>query len=234
MKKNIIIIVLSLFIITAGILALRFLFGENEDAWICENGEWVKHGNPSAEKPNMPCGEDKKNEPDNKEEEEENEEKNITVDAPSAGETVNFPFKISGRARVFENIVRVELREKEGEELYEGIAYANSPDIGQFGPFEKEINFLTKEPEGEDVILDVFWDSPKDGSRLDNVSMPLKLAVGETSSVKVYFNREEFDSQNSCDKVGYVERIIPKTKASARAAIELLLGGATEKEVKKY
>ncbi len=29
-----------------------------EDTWICVNGEWIKHGNPSAQKPEKPCGEE--------------------------------------------------------------------------------------------------------------------------------------------------------------------------------
>ena len=52
--KNIIIIVgLVLFFIVFSILALKAL--GNEDDWICQNGQWVKHGNPSAEMPTTPC-----------------------------------------------------------------------------------------------------------------------------------------------------------------------------------
>ncbi len=36
------------------ILILRFAAG-GEDAWICENGSWVKHGNPSYQKPVVSC-----------------------------------------------------------------------------------------------------------------------------------------------------------------------------------
>jgi len=39
------------------IFILRLLSGE--DNWICQNGEWVKHGNPSAQKPTTPCGSSK-------------------------------------------------------------------------------------------------------------------------------------------------------------------------------
>ena len=35
-------------------LGIRFFSGE--DNWICQNGEWVKHGNPEAEKPTIGCG----------------------------------------------------------------------------------------------------------------------------------------------------------------------------------
>jgi micrococcal nuclease len=42
-------------------LSLVFLLGvirlfSGEDDWLCQNGEWVKHGMPSAPKPNKPCG----------------------------------------------------------------------------------------------------------------------------------------------------------------------------------
>lgn len=47
-------------LITAVIVVLvitRFFLGGNEDTWICENGGWVKHGNPQAPKPESGCGE---------------------------------------------------------------------------------------------------------------------------------------------------------------------------------
>jgi len=34
----------------------EILIGGPEDAWICKNGEWVKHGNPSNPIPTEPCG----------------------------------------------------------------------------------------------------------------------------------------------------------------------------------
>lgn len=46
-----------LLIIIIGLFALRFLFGGDEDTWICENGLWVKHGNPSYTKPLRHCDE---------------------------------------------------------------------------------------------------------------------------------------------------------------------------------
>ena len=41
-------------------LGLIFILGlirliSGEDDWICQNGEWVKHGMPSAPKPTTPC-----------------------------------------------------------------------------------------------------------------------------------------------------------------------------------
>ncbi|MFC1688012.1 hypothetical protein ACFL0L_05570 [Patescibacteria group bacterium] len=36
-------------------LLLLFLLRGSEDRWMCDNGEWVKHGNPSGEKPTEEC-----------------------------------------------------------------------------------------------------------------------------------------------------------------------------------
>lgn len=55
------------FIFIFGIIALVFLRG-NEDTWVCEKGEWVKHGNPSFPKPIVSCsGKEIKALPRNKE-----------------------------------------------------------------------------------------------------------------------------------------------------------------------
>ena len=59
MNKTILIILAVVIVVAAAILGVRYFSGE--DNWICQNGEWVKHGNPSAEKPTEPCGETNKN-----------------------------------------------------------------------------------------------------------------------------------------------------------------------------
>lgn len=71
MRKILIIsgIVLGLLLVlTGGFLALRFIFGGNEDTWLCENGQWVKHGNPSSEKPTEGCGESEESKKEESEE----------------------------------------------------------------------------------------------------------------------------------------------------------------------
>ncbi|MFC1653434.1 DUF333 domain-containing protein [Patescibacteria group bacterium] len=58
MKKTILIlglIILSLF-------AARFLFGGSEDTWICQEGEWIKHGNPKDPPPETGCKGEQKEE----------------------------------------------------------------------------------------------------------------------------------------------------------------------------
>ncbi len=47
---KLIIVTVILFIFIFGV---RLLSGE--DDWLCQNGQWVKHGNPSAAMPTAPC-----------------------------------------------------------------------------------------------------------------------------------------------------------------------------------
>jgi len=58
MKKGVstlLIIFIALLIGGGAMLAIRFFAGGPEDDWICVNGQWVKHGNPSSEKPTTGC-----------------------------------------------------------------------------------------------------------------------------------------------------------------------------------
>ncbi|MDD3897243.1 MAG: hypothetical protein PHU04_05420 [Candidatus Peribacteraceae bacterium] len=41
-------------ILSAVMLGVRF-FGTPEDTWLCNDGTWVKHGNPAAPMPEVPC-----------------------------------------------------------------------------------------------------------------------------------------------------------------------------------
>jgi len=48
-----------LILIVIGIVVLfiiRFaVLGGDEDEWRCEDGRWIRHGQPSAPRPNSPC-----------------------------------------------------------------------------------------------------------------------------------------------------------------------------------
>ncbi|KKP86498.1 MAG: hypothetical protein UR90_C0028G0010 [Parcubacteria group bacterium GW2011_GWC1_35_8] len=49
-KRNIILIIAIIF------FALAFArFSSNEDTWLCQNGVWVKHGNPKQSEPITKC-----------------------------------------------------------------------------------------------------------------------------------------------------------------------------------
>ena len=59
MKK----LLLALVVLLLGVLVIMFVifphlgaqFLSGEDGWICQDGEWVKHGNPVGSAPTVPC-----------------------------------------------------------------------------------------------------------------------------------------------------------------------------------
>lgn len=95
---------------------------------------------------------------------------NIEVLSPLMGDEVKSGFVVKGNARTFESSVSIRLLDSEGNVLAESFTLANAPDVGQFGPFEKQLNFQT---ESETGTLEVFQASAKDGSEIDKVIIPL-------------------------------------------------------------
>ncbi len=77
-----------------------------------------------------------------------------------------------GKARVFENVVSIRLKDKNGKILFQGTTNAQSPDVGQFGLFQKEVTFETMQKEG---TLEVYQASARDGSEIDKVTIPVKF-----------------------------------------------------------
>jgi hypothetical protein len=55
MKTTIVILSVLVVILLVAVGALLFLRG-GEDGWLCQNGQWVKHGRPSKPMPQTPCG----------------------------------------------------------------------------------------------------------------------------------------------------------------------------------
>ena len=194
MKKYWHVILLAVIAIVVIVLGVRFFSGE--DDWICQNGEWVKHGNPSAEKPVGNCGKIIENqqaipienqsqvaekintekEINQTENQSKAEEANIIVSSPIENATVSSPFNVEGKARVFENVVSIRLEDKDGKILFQGTTNAQSPDTGQYGLFQKEIKYTTSQTEG---ILKVFESSAKDGSEINEVIIPVKFGIAE-------------------------------------------------------
>ncbi len=149
---------------------------------------------------------------------------NITVTSPRPGDTVGLPFLVQGEARVFESVVRVRLRAKDGTILFDTVTMAQAPDTGQFGAYTVEVGHLLVKPTTPEVFIEVFDNSPKDGSEIDLVAIPVKLSLSQTMYLKVFF------AQNDCDHIEPVMRIVTKTQAVAYAAIDALLIGPSPEE----
>lgn len=96
--------------------------------------------------------------------------RNIEVLSPRTGDTVKSGFRVLGNARVFENVVSIRVLDSLGNILNETSALANAPDVGQFGSFEKILNFQTNDSSG---TVEVFQYSAKDGSEVDKVTIPV-------------------------------------------------------------
>lgn len=54
--KKVLLVLIIFSIILVALLIIRFTFGGDEDGWFCQNGRWVKHGNPSFPMPASGCG----------------------------------------------------------------------------------------------------------------------------------------------------------------------------------
>jgi hypothetical protein len=46
-------IIIAAIVLTA--LFIRFIIGGDEDTWLCQAGQWVKHGQPAAARPTTSC-----------------------------------------------------------------------------------------------------------------------------------------------------------------------------------
>lgn len=96
---------------------------------------------------------------------------NIIVYSPTRNMRVGTPIIVEGEARVFENTVSYRLVDNNSNIIAEGFTTANSPDIGQFGPFRGELVYQS-ETDGAGT-LEVFWYSAKDGTPADVVTIPV-------------------------------------------------------------
>src|SRR3989344_4541173 len=79
--KRVWIAVAGLVAIAALGLAARFLVGGDEDTWLCESGQWVRHGQPSSPAPETGC---------------EHEEGKVEVGLPIVGYSSRRTYKAFG------------------------------------------------------------------------------------------------------------------------------------------
>lgn len=96
----------------------------------------------------------------------------IWVTSPSPGQKVSSPLTVTGTACVFEAAISLRLVTSEGEKLAEifTTAASGAPDRGTF---EVEMDF--SRPDSGAGYLEVFSHSPKDGSEINMVRVPVKF-----------------------------------------------------------
>lgn len=99
---------------------------------------------------------------------------NIRVSSPAVNAEISLPFKITGEARVFENVLNYRVKDEDGGILAEGNSYADAPDIGLYGPYEIIVETLP-DRKSDNLVIEVFVHSAKDGSEIEMVKIPVKL-----------------------------------------------------------
>lgn len=150
---------------------------------------------------------------------------NIVVSSPRKGEKLEIPFKIIGQARVFENQLAFRVLDVQGRVIREGIVTAQSPDVGQFGPFEAEVSSIANF-EGGNATIEVFSHSAMDGSVINKVSLPVTISKENTQIINIFLGKNDSD----CSEVFAIPRLVATTEAPGRVALTELLGGPTSQE----
>lgn len=150
-KKIIIISIIGiLFIAVIAVAGIRFSSGE--DNWICQNGEWIKHGNPSAPMPTEPCD---GQEPDG---EKTKEGQDVVLLSPQPNENVTSPILLQGKAKgywFFEASFPVSLVDSSGKELSRGHVEAIGDWMTEgYVAFEGVLNFKVNATTSAILVLE--------------------------------------------------------------------------------
>jgi spore germination protein GerM len=231
-----ILVLIALTVVVAGRLLTP------EDTWICANGEWIKHGNPSVEKPVIPCSlvvnqsiNESVNQNISTNQAVEDKNAKIIIDNPKINDLIFNPLEISGRARgawYFEASFPIKLLDKNKKVIATAIGQVESNWMTEdFVPFKAEMNFISDRD--QDGTLAFMNDNPSGlQENQELVEIPVRIPKIETIAVQVFFNNNKLDPEISCNKVFPVTRTVPKTVAVARAAIEELLKGVTTEDEK--
>ena len=98
----------------------------------------------------------------------------VLVESPLPGEAVTTPIRIDGTANTFEATFNAEVVDAAGKVLGERFVTATS-GTGTRGTFDAEVEFkATSDGPGELVVFEI---SAEDGSRMNEVRIPLRLRV---------------------------------------------------------
>jgi hypothetical protein len=226
-------------IIILAVLNLRFFSGP-EDAWLCQNGNWVKHGMPS----NPPVGICLKSQVENQtpivtssaanQSSADDVSNEIKIDTPVSNQIISSPLEISGEALgnwYFEASFPVKLIGENGQVIAQGHATAQADWMTTSSvPFKAELSFAA----GSSTIgMLVFANDNPSGlpQNEKQYGVPVRFSSAELMPVKVYFGNTDLNKgAENCSLVFPVDRLIIKTKTTARASLEQLLQGTTDAE----
>lgn len=143
-KKTLLVAIIIILLAAAIVFSLRLLTGE--DSWICVDGEWIKHGNPSSLMPEGGCG---NNRPTPQTE--------IIITNLQQNQIINSPLKIEGRARgswFFEAVFPVKLLDGGGKQIAEAQAQAVGDWMTEdFVSFNVSLDFAAPETDSGGLLF---------------------------------------------------------------------------------
>ena len=154
---------------------------------------------------------------------------NVTISSPSVNEVIGLPLVIAGKARVFENTFNYRLLDQDGSVLAEGHAMTNATDAGLMGDYTVTTSYAA--PTGTTGTVEVFDYSAKDGSVVDLARVSVVFPQTTTMEVKEYWTTA--DSAADCSVVASSVHRVPKSVATAHAAISELLKGPDATDASK-
>jgi len=190
-------------LILISILAIRIIIGGDEDTWICENGQWIKHGNPEKPMPTVECGQEiagfddcvaagnvilesyprqcKTKDGKMFAEDIGNELEKvdlIRLTAPRPNSIMRSPFTIKGKARgtwFFEGSFPIRLIDDNGNEIITVIAQTGEDWMTEdFVSFEATLNFPSPPTDSGQLVLEK--DNPSGLSENDDsLIVPVKF-----------------------------------------------------------
>jgi hypothetical protein len=157
----------------------------------------------------------------------------IQVTTPLLNDEISSPVIIEGRARgfwFFEADFPVMLSDSKGNIIARGAAAAKADWMTEdFVPFSAELKFTPDYGKSGVVILRN--DNPSDLQENNRqLTIPVFFSKQESIVVKIFFGNTKLDPDFTGNKVFSSQRVIPKTQAVAKAALEELLKGPTVQE----
>lgn len=150
---------------------------------------------------------------------------NFIIDSPVRNATVTNPIRVTGRGMAFESTFAYRLKNASGTVLYENNHMLKGFEYPTYGTFDFKI--AVPQNSTQNLTIEVFEYSARDGEIIHLVSTPVRLANLETTKVKAYFLSDKLDPQQTCVRAFPVERTVPKTQEVAFVALSEMLRGPT-------
>ncbi len=153
---------------------------------------------------------------------------NITIISPTTNELVDSPILVTGKAKVFENQLTVQVKDSRGTVIAIAHIFTDAKDAGQFGNYSVKIPV----PVGatKNLKVEALSYSPKgDGSFEGYAAVPVELKTTETMTVMVALNTDT----SNCSQVTLFPRSIIKTPQVAYMSLVELLKGPSDIEKSK-